>query len=339
MKMAQYSEALHDSTLVSISCLTYNHAKYIEKCLDGFIMQKTSFVFEVIVHDDASTDNTASIIREYEQKFPDIIKPIYQIKNQYSRGVTIGKNFIYPRARGKYIALCEGDDYWIDPYKLQKQVDFLEANPDYVLSNSDVDVFYSDTRKVTLAENKRIKAKNRTGTVTGMDIITNDYYVRTLTTLFRKDVLFEYLNSEASEKYYNKLMMGDRPLWIFLAHKGKFHYLPESTGIYCIHENSATHQNNLKKSLRFKLSLREMKMVFLELYPKDFSDSFIKKIRKSYYKCLLRYICFDPEYNAFIDIESIEYKRINKVRKNRALLSLLQFLYKSKFFFERMFQK
>jgi glycosyltransferase involved in cell wall biosynthesis len=117
--------------LVSICCITYNHEKYIQQCLEGFLIQKTTFLFEILIHDDASTDRTADIIREYETKYPDIIKPIYQTENQYSKGVIVSAVYNWPRAKGKYIALCEGDDYWIDSYKLQKQVDFMEANPEY----------------------------------------------------------------------------------------------------------------------------------------------------------------------------------------------------------------
>ena len=113
---------------VSVVCDAYNHEKYIAQCLDGIVMQKTNFAFEVLVHDDASTDKTADIIREYERKYPDLIKPVYQTVNQYTRGGT--ERFQYPRVKGKYIAMCEGDDYWTDPLKLQKQYDALEANPD-----------------------------------------------------------------------------------------------------------------------------------------------------------------------------------------------------------------
>lgn len=119
--------------LVSISCITYNHAPYIRECLDGFMMQKTNFAFEVLIHDDASTDGTADIIREYEAKYPSIIKPIYEEENQWVKGRRGSAVFNFPRAKGKYIAMCEGDDYWTDPLKLQKQVDFLEANPEYVM--------------------------------------------------------------------------------------------------------------------------------------------------------------------------------------------------------------
>ncbi len=115
---------------VSIICNAFNHEDYIKDALDSFVMQKTNFKFEVLVHDDASTDNTASIIKEYEEKYPDIIKPIYQTVNQYSQKIPIGDTFQFPRAKGMYIAVCEGDDYWTDPYKLQKQYDALESHPE-----------------------------------------------------------------------------------------------------------------------------------------------------------------------------------------------------------------
>ena len=117
--------------LVSIACITYNQEKYIHQCLDGFVMQKTNFKIEVVIHDDASTDNTPSIIREYCNNYPDLFVPILQTQNKYKEGKGILVPYVYPKCRGKYIALCEGDDYWTDPYKLQKQVDFLEANPEY----------------------------------------------------------------------------------------------------------------------------------------------------------------------------------------------------------------
>lgn len=114
---------------VSVVCNAYNHGLYIRKALDGFVMQKTSFPFEVLVHDDASTDDTAEIIREYEKRYPEIIKPIYETENQYSKRDGSLTRIQYSRVKGKYVALCEGDDYWTDPLKLQKQYDALEAHP------------------------------------------------------------------------------------------------------------------------------------------------------------------------------------------------------------------
>ncbi|MBN1214147.1 MAG: glycosyltransferase family 2 protein, partial [Candidatus Lokiarchaeota archaeon] len=118
--------------LVSICCSAYNHVNYIKDSIQGFIIQKTSFPFEILIHDDASTDGTTEIVKDYEHKYASLIKPIYQKDNQYSKGISPG-NINRKRATGKYIAICEGDDYWTDPYKLQKQVDFLESNPEYGL--------------------------------------------------------------------------------------------------------------------------------------------------------------------------------------------------------------
>lgn len=115
---------------VSVICLAYNHAKYIRECLDGFVMQKTNFKYEVIIHDDASTDNTAEIIKEYELKYPEIIKPIYQTENQHSKGVRFVSKWMLPKAQGKFIAFCEGDDFWCDENKLQIQFDIMESNLD-----------------------------------------------------------------------------------------------------------------------------------------------------------------------------------------------------------------
>lgn len=119
--------------LVSVCCITYNHENYIRDAIEGFLMQKTDFPFEIIIHDDASTDATADIIREYERKYPDIIKPIYQTENQYSKGEKVTL-FTFKAARGKYIALCEGDDYWIDPLKLHKQITEMEKHPECYIS-------------------------------------------------------------------------------------------------------------------------------------------------------------------------------------------------------------
>lgn len=114
--------------MVSVICNTYNHEAYIRQCLESIVNQKTSFNYEVLVHDDASTDKTATIIKEFENAYPKLIKPIYQTENQYLKGGI--RRFQYPRVTGKYIAFCEGDDYWTDPLKLQLQFDALEKHPE-----------------------------------------------------------------------------------------------------------------------------------------------------------------------------------------------------------------
>ena len=117
--------------VVSIQCITFNQESYIAQALDSFLMQETTFPFQVVVHDDASTDNTANIIREYEAKYPLIIKPIYEVENQFSKHDGSLSRIINPCLKGEFVAFCEGDDFWINPSKLQKQVDFLKSNSDY----------------------------------------------------------------------------------------------------------------------------------------------------------------------------------------------------------------
>ena len=130
--------------LVSVCCLAYNHEKYIKRTLEGFISQKTTFNFEVLIHDDASTDNTQNIIKEYAEKYPDIIKPILQKENQLSKGINVQKTYNYPRIKGKYVAYCEGDDYWCDENKLQLQVDSLEIKNDCTISAHITEIILKD---------------------------------------------------------------------------------------------------------------------------------------------------------------------------------------------------
>lgn len=138
-----------EKPLVSVSVITYQHSEYINDCLDGILMQETNFSIEVLVHDDASTDGTEEIIREYESKFPNIVKPLYEKENQWEKGRKGSAVFNFPRAEGKYIALCEGDDYWTDPLKLQKQIDNLSKYPDCDLCFHPVKIYDGKNDKIT----------------------------------------------------------------------------------------------------------------------------------------------------------------------------------------------
>lgn len=129
------------SVLASVCCITYNQKNFIREAIDSFLIQDTDFPFEVIVHDDASTDGTTEIVLEYARKYPRLVRTIIQTENQYSQGGLINPRFVFPKARGKYIAICEGDDYWTDRTKLQKQVMFLENNPEYVITYTDCQAF------------------------------------------------------------------------------------------------------------------------------------------------------------------------------------------------------
>ena len=113
---------------VSIYCLSYNHAQYLAQTIEGIVNQKTNFNFELLIHDDATTDGSNQIILNYQKKYPNIIKPIIQKENQYSKGINISKEILFPLFKGKYVAICEGDDYWTNENKLLRQFDFLEKS-------------------------------------------------------------------------------------------------------------------------------------------------------------------------------------------------------------------
>jgi glycosyltransferase involved in cell wall biosynthesis len=138
----------NSAPLVSIVCDTYNQAPFIRDALDGFLLQKTDFSVEIIVHDDASTDGTADIVREYEAAPPEFFRCIYRRENMYSHDPKILEHHVFPLARGKYIAVCEGDDYWTRPDKLQKQIDYMEAHPDCSLCVCAADVVDTEGKTV-----------------------------------------------------------------------------------------------------------------------------------------------------------------------------------------------
>jgi len=251
----------HDIPLVSIKCLTYNHEKYISQALDGFLMQKTDFPFEIVVHDDASTDKTAEIIREYEKKYPNIIKPIYELENQYSKpGISIN-DIILPYLRGKYIAICEGDDYWIDENKLQMQVDFLENNPEYGMC-------YTKARQYNQKEMFFYKKSFGSGFVGFEDLLKNGNRIPTLTTVYRKDLLDRYQKEiQPNNKGW---LMGDYPMWLYFSHESKIKFMELVTSVYRVLENSASHSVDVEKQFDFKKNVYEIRRFFSDLYSVDY---------------------------------------------------------------------
>ena len=209
--------------LVSISCITYNHAPYIRQCLDGFLMQKTDFSFEVLIHDDCSTDGTTDIIKEYEAKYPHIIKPLYEEENQYQQGKPAGSAvWNYPRAKGKYIALCEGDDFWNDPLKLQRQVDFMELHPDYSLCFHAHYLLYDDNSRIEI---KRFESDNYDCSISEM-IVSGGGYMATNSMLFRHEHILNY------PEWALQAPVADFPLMLVLFHRGKVAYLNMSSSVY-----------------------------------------------------------------------------------------------------------
>ena len=273
---------MNNRPLVSICCLTFNHEKYINECLNGFIIQKTNFPFEVLIHDDASTDNTANIIRKYESDYPEIIKPIYQSVNQYSKGIRVNTVFNFSRARGKYIALCEGDDYWFDPYKLQKQVDFLEANPEYGLIHSEFDTYYQETgfflknTHQKLNVNIQNECSLKYWNLFGKSLAT----IKTLTVCFRKEYLEKYFELPIST-----WIIGDFPLFFLIAQQAKIGYLSESTAVYrTVSTGSASNVGkNYANRIPMLKTIVDIRTYFLrnfQLSIKDYTNTLLRDINQ-----------------------------------------------------------
>lgn len=218
--------------LVSIWCAVYNHEPYIRQCLEGFLTQKTNFQFEAIIHDDASTDSSAQIIQEYADKHPHIIKPILEKENQYSKGVNFLGVIRNKACRGKYIAYCEGDDYWTDPLKLQKEIDILESHPDVMMVHTafrDVDGL---SQPISISGREDYYKKSIHGNAF-VNLIKGNY-VKTLTTVYRREVLESEILKHSPFKF-------DYAISLTAAAMGKIAYLPEKTGCYRIINTGMMH--------------------------------------------------------------------------------------------------
>lgn len=209
--------------LISIVCTAYNHEKYIADAIESFLMQETKYEYEILIHDDASTDRTTDIIREYASKYPDIVKPIYQTENKYSKGIEIYSTYMYPKVRGKYIAICEGDDYWTDKLKLQLQVDYMENHPECNLC------FHGSERvNVNNGKIRSIRPYKQDQQCCTEDIILGQgaAYCATNSMLFPLKLDLE------KPAFRVGMPTGDYPLRLQLASKGTVYYIDRKMSVY-----------------------------------------------------------------------------------------------------------
>lgn len=259
--------------LVSICCITYNHERFISQCLDGFLTQNVDFLFEIVISDDCSTDNTKKIIDTYISKYPAIFKDVSPSKNLGST-----KNFyhVLEKASGKYIAYCEGDDYWIDENKLQMQVDFLETNPEY-------GICYTKAKQYIQSKQKFNKKSVGDAFDGFEDLLKNGNPIPTLTAVYRKDLLDKYQKEiQPGNKGW---LMGDYPMWLYFSHETKVKFFDEVTAVYRVLENSASHFIEVDKAMKFRESVYEVKYFFRDLYCPNVQIIWNKK--SFYFGCLL----------------------------------------------------
>lgn len=226
--------------LVCIRCITYNHVNFIRSAIEGFLLQKTTFRVEINIHDDASTDGTTEIVREYEAKYPKLFKNFYEKENTWNKPDRreIWKPFFDASTRSKYIALCEGDDYWTDPYKLQKQMDFLENNSEFGLVFSDVKIIDKNNNSV---ENKVYNIRKRYTSGWIFTELLKGNFINTCTVVFRKDLIPSSMNNSDTMWF-----VYDYWLWLRIAINSKIYFMNEITSAYRILDNSVSHSPSFK---------------------------------------------------------------------------------------------
>lgn len=218
--------------LVSICTTTYNHIRYLESAIESFLMQECDFSYEILIHDDCSTDGTAELVQKLAAAHPDVIFPLYEEANQYSRNVPINETFNFPRARGKYIALCEGDDFWLCKDKLQRQIAALETHPECTFSFTDAVIhdengLQPDRPFLPYYEHERPYLPVADGVMTLAEVAMLSF-IPTASFVFRTDTL-----RSLPPAFTDKMCQhGDLKMKLFLTAAGSAYYVAQQSCVY-----------------------------------------------------------------------------------------------------------
>jgi glycosyltransferase involved in cell wall biosynthesis len=243
--------------IVSISCIAFNQAKYIQETLDSFLDQETNFLVEILIHDDASTDGTDLIILEYSKKYPNIFKPTLQKENQYSKKGFTFAFLEFKRARGKYIALCEGDDYWSNKRKLFKQVHLLENDPNSSLCFHTSEYLfngpvakYEINKPEFIPNNYKFELK---------DLIEYDsQLISNCSVMIRTDII------QKAPIWVTHAPIGDLPICLYLSTFGSMAFIDEPMSVYRVN-SIGSWSNELSSNRLFRIShLKRLKSMWIE---------------------------------------------------------------------------
>ncbi|WP_223634453.1 glycosyltransferase family 2 protein [Planococcus sp. 4-30] len=299
--------------LVSIVCTSYNHGDYLAEAIESFLMQKTDFDVEILIYDDASTDHGPQVIKYYENKYPSLIKPIYQTQNQYSKGVRV-ELFNHNRAKGKYIAVCEGDDYWTDPCKLQKQVDYMEEHPACSMTVHAADRVLSDKKKIL--STVRPEQGNAIFSVERV-IEGGGDLVATNSMVYSKEKVLELA------PFYLNAVVGDYPLVILAALHGTVDYLDANMSAYRVGVKGSWTERELATAMKRINHYYDMERMLDEINKYthfNYNDSLMKAKRGYQFSLLL-------EQGNFKAAKRGEFRKIylDLGAKKRMLLQLKRF--------------
>ena len=224
-------EMVKDCPLVTIICITYQHAKFIEQALEGILCQVTDFPIEIIVHDDASTDGTVTILKRYAAAYPKIISLVLEEKNLFSKGINLWMHKVFPLIRGKYVCFCEGDDYWTDKFKIQKQVKLLEKNKDASLCFSKVLVHWEDQSKEDFIFPEDSFRFNKT--ILEFQDIAKRNFIQTNSVMYR----WALSKKEDIPSFPVDILPADWYIHLLHAKCGKIYFQDEVTGVYRRHNS------------------------------------------------------------------------------------------------------
>jgi glycosyltransferase involved in cell wall biosynthesis len=250
--------------LVSALMITYNHIGYVARAIEGVLQQKTSFPIELVIGEDCSTDGTRECVLDYQKRYPDVIRVITSARN-----VGAKKNGLrsMKACSGKFIAVCEGDDYWHHPEKLQKQVDYMEKNPDCGMVCSNYDVMNAKTKMVIkdFITYKKWKIPDR---FDPSYFISDDVssVILTCTVLYQRALSESIIRKDPYLHESDTFLMGDIQMWADISSMARIGYIPESLATYNVSEESATRSRDITRELHFSLSMSELILYLCEKY-------------------------------------------------------------------------
>ena len=273
---------LSKDPLVSVHMITYNHEPYVAQAIEGVLIQETDFPIELVIGEDCSTDGTCEIVFDYQKKHPEIIRVIISDKNL---GMRKNGQQTQKACRGKYIAYCEGDDYWHHSQKLQKQIDYLEAHPEVGLVHSDVDRYIVKNEKRIPSYHKKIRKMYDDKDILPA-MILNEYIVETCTAVVRKNFIDE-IHQTCQFEFSENFLMGDVQTWMEIAHRSKVKYLDESLATHNLLPESASKSKDIEKRIRFNESARSIALHYADKYGGKDSQELKKSIIGKFDKGLI----------------------------------------------------
>lgn len=311
--------------LVSVCVQTYQHINYIKKCLDGILMQKTNFPFEILLGEDASIDGTREICIDYAKNNSNKIRLFLHHRENviFINGNPTGRYNLFHNlinARGKYIALCEGDDYWIDPFKLQRQYDFLDKNPGYGLVHTDINKYFVNQNNFIYSANSSSNIYPASGDIYE-SLLTYNYTIQTCTMFFRKDLI----NDAISDNKFFLFPAADLILQEHISNKSKVKYFDFSTAVRTHIRELPFHKVDIRERIKFQMEMMKFREECIINNKSRFSKSSLNRFKIKKNRIILRNNFFTQNHQEI----NKYYKKLRDLNAQKISDFLFYFISKS----------